>query len=304
MMKRFLATFMALGMAAPVVLDAPQASAHPAPYQHYHTHNRRPQVYVPARPRVYRAPRRAVIIREPAPVVIVPQRRRVIVTQPPPVVVHRPAPVVVTRPAPVVVTQRRVRQQRRQRDRMYFGVGLRAGGNLNLDGDEMFTLGGAGLTLNARFTRHWGLELSADFQGGEFVNQDGAQFSQLTVPVMAGLTYHFMPNSRFQPFIVAGAGVHFTSLDYLDGRYKYDLVQAVGQVGAGAEFFITRWLSLKADVRFNMVFNDIDQQARIRNDCLSSQGGMVGFCDGINSADPNDKVDAGLTFNLGANIYF
>ncbi len=297
MTNRLFATLLALGMAVPVVATAPDASAHPAPYEHYHTHSkRRARIYTHARPRVYVAPRRAVIIREAPPVVVV--------RPPPRVIVRRPAPVVVQRPAPVVVTRRHARKRRAKRDKMYFGVGLRAGARLDLGSEEIMTLGGAGLTLNARFTRHWGLELSADFQAGEFENADGAPFSQLTVPVMAGVTYHFMPNSRFQPFVVAGAGVHFTSLDYLNGRYKYDLTEAVAQVGAGAELFVTRWLSLKADLRFQTVFHDIDQQARIRDDCLRSQGGMTGFCNGINTADPNDKVDLGLTFNLGANVYF
>lgn len=285
-MTKLPAIFLALLMAAPVMTEAPEASAHAAPYKHYHT-NRRPRVYVPARP-VYVAPRRAVIVHDPPPVVIIrPRRRRVIVTD----------------PGPVVVTRRK--RQARKRDRMYFGVGLRAttslldGVKIGMSQEENSPMGGVGLTLKARFSRHWGLELSADYTGG-----GGDNHTQVTVPVMAAVTFHFMPESRFQPYLLAGAGVHFTSLDYLDGRYKIDLVEAAGQLGAGAEFFITKWLSLNADLRFQTVFKNIDTQARIREDCLSSVGSMTGFCNGINSADPEDKLNLGLSFQLGASIYF
>ena len=75
-------------------------------------------------------------------------------------------------------------------------------------------------------------------------------------------------------------------------------------MGVGAELFITKWLSLAADLRFQTVFKNIDTQARIRQDCLRNVGEMTGFCNGIQSADPDDKLNVGLSFQLGANIYF
>ena len=44
--------------------------------------------------------------------------------------------------------------------------------------------------------------------------------------------------------------------------------------------------------------------AQIRDDCLHNVGTMTGFCDGINRADPEDKLNVGVQFQLGANLYF
>ncbi|MEZ4266296.1 MAG: outer membrane beta-barrel protein [Myxococcota bacterium] len=254
---------------------ATTAAAHPAPYPHHH-----PQTRPRPRPR----PRPPVVIVAPPP----PVHRTV--------VVHRPAP---------VVERVRVVEVEPEPQRQRLGLGVRVSGiavsgeKLGLSDGENSTMGGIGLQFRSRFGRNLGLELSADIlKGGK------DSFDQRTIPVMAALTYHFLPNSRIQPYLLAGAGVQFTRLSYLDGQYTYNMTEIAGQLGAGLEVWLGKRVSLQADLRGQTIFKNLDTHAEIRTDCLRQVGGLTGFCDGIQSADPNDKMNIGLQFQLGANFYF
>lgn len=275
MYRTTLVTLLSLAM---LPLATNSASAHPAPYPHRHVRTQHV--------------RRAPVVRH------APPRRKVVVVEQP---VER---VVVERP--VVVHEETVVRESPMADMWpAFGIGVRVGGStlsgskFGLDAGENSVMGGMGLQLRTRITERVGLELSADFMGS-----DNGEFSQLTIPVMAGLSYHFLPRSRFQPYLVAGAGVHFNQLDYLGGRYAIDSAEAAGQLGGGFELFLTRDISLQADLRAQTVFKNIDTQARIREDCIRQVGDMQGFCDGIHSADPDDKVNLGVQFSGGVNFYF
>ncbi len=252
---------------------ASEAQAHPAPYPHRH-------VYRPA-PRVrYHAP----VVR---------------VRRPPVVIVEEPAPVtVVRRPPPT-------EQPARPEPQQLLGVGLRLssasieGSKAGLSADENPTMGGIGLQVRSRFDRHLGLELSIDSLGGS-----GEDFEQSTVPVMAALTYHLFPESRLQPYVLGGLGVHFTRLSYLEGKYAIDSADLAGQLGGGLELFLSRSLSLHADLRGQTIFNNLDSQERVREDCLAQVGNLQGFCDGIQRADAEDKMNLGLQLQAGATLYF
>ncbi|MCB9729323.1 MAG: porin family protein [Deltaproteobacteria bacterium] len=249
------------------------AFAHPAPYPHYHP-----------RPR-------------PRP------RPPVVIVQPPPPV-HRT--VVVQRPAPVVERVRVVeREPEPEPMRQRLGIGVRVSGiavsgeKIGLSDGENSTMGGIGLQFRSRFSGQLGIELSADIlKGGK------DSFDQRTIPIIGALTYHFLPSSRIQPYLLAGAGVQFTRLSYLDGRYTYNMTEIAGQLGAGLEVWLGKRVSLQADVRGQTIFKNVDTHAEIRTDCLRQVGELTGFCDGIHAADPNDKMNVGLQFQLGANIYF
>lgn len=291
MKKALLLTLAALLMVP--LIGAESASAHPGPYRHYHGWG----VYRP-RPRpvpVYR-PRRRPIIVVPAPVVVRPAPVYVVEEAPP-----EPAVTVVRRPEPA-----REAKRRQPVDDSMFGLGIRLSGatldgeKLGLSSAENPTMGGFGLDLRYRFNGSgFGLELSADLLGAS-----ADDFDQTTIPVMASMTYHFFRHSRLQPYALLGVGVHFTELSYLNGRYKYDMSELAGQAGVGLEVFITRHLSLNADVRFQTIFKDLDTQASIRTDCLHQVGDQVGFCDGIHGADPEDKMNLGVQLQAGATWYF
>lgn len=285
-----LAALMLVGLASPA------ASAHRAPYPHYHSHYRGRAHHRRASYRVY-IPRRRAVIYRPAPLVIAP---------PPPVYVAPPPAVYVAPPAPPVVVRSRPRVVRRPSlDDFRIGLGLHATGSIlggdkiGIDSAENSPLAGAGLSLKLRMDRHWALEISADA-----LTATKADFTQTTVPLMASALYYFRPASALQPYVTAGIGLHQTSLAYLDGRYKYDISELAGQLGGGVEFFLTRWLSLHADARLQTVLKDMDTQAKIRDDCLASSGSKTGFCDGIHAADPNDKLNVGVLLQAGASIYF
>ncbi len=236
--------------------------------------------------------KKTVVVYEPAPppVVVVEEK----------VVVARPAPraTTVVRSAPVVSTEPAWADEP-------LALGLRIGG-ASIEGDKVGLshaenpgLGGVGVHLRTRFDDHWGLELSLDALGGS-----GEGFEQTTVPVMGALTYHLWPSSRIQPYGLAGAGVHFSQLDYLGGQFRSNTTELAGQVGAGLEIFLTEHLSLEGDIRGQSILKNLDSHAEVRQDCLEQVGAMSGFCDGIHAARPDDKLNMGVLFQAGINLYF
>lgn len=270
------------------------ALAHPAPYDHYHP--------APAKRRVVK--KRVVYRTTPAPPTVVvvepaPAPERVMVRPAP-----APAPTYVEvnpTPAPVVVHTQRPQAKPRRSWSSPMSVGVRlsgAAGDTSASG-ETPVMGGAGLQFRTRFTEEWGLEASADVMGA-----GTRDFDQLTVPVQVSAMYHLFPESQFQLYGLAGLGVEFSRLSYLGGQYAIDMVDVGGQLGIGAEFFVTRDISLTADVRGKFMFATVDSQAKIRTDCLHQSGDQTGFCDGISGASDDDKLNMGIQFHAGANIYF
>ncbi|AJE02261.1 outer membrane beta-barrel domain-containing protein [Geobacter pickeringii] len=66
------------------------------------------------------------------------------------------------------------------------------------------------------------------------------------------LLYHFMPESRFVPFLAAGFGAN--TID----RVQNDTHDAYANYGAGVNYFLTDNLALRGDVRHIIVFNTND----------------------------------------------
>lgn len=294
-MKKALLLSLALIMMVPVTAATTSASAHPGPRGHYHRyHHRAHKVRVRYRPHfvpVYRPRRRPVVVVTPAP---------------PPVLIVEEPPVrtIVRRPAEPA---RAVPRKKAREHRTLSGIGLRLSGatvegeKVGLSTAENPAMGGIGVQFRTRFgeRQSLGLELAADVISGS-----GDNFDQRTIPVMASLTYHLLPNSRIQPYGIAGVGVHFTRLEYLDGQYNIDLTELAGQLGAGVEIFLTKNISINADIRAQTIFKNLDTQEKIRTDCLHQVGSLTGFCDNIHSADPEDKVNLGVQLQAGATWYF
>jgi len=178
-------------------------------------------------------------------------------------------------------------------------AGLESGTKIGLSNLENPAMAGAGVSFRTRVWDELGIELSVDVLGNE-----AEGFQQITVPIMASLTYHLLPESRIQPYALAGAGVHFTQLSNLGGQYTVDTTQAAAQLGAGVEVFLTNDVSINADVRGLAVFKNLDSQARIRQDCLSRMGDMQGFCSGIQQAGSDDIVNMSVQFQAGATYHF
>lgn len=250
-----------------------------------------PIVVVPPPPVYYVEPApppppRVVVVREPV------YEERVVQAPPP-----APAPRVYEQPAP--------KKEEPRRD--FLGVGLHLTGasvegeKVGISTAENPSMGGIGFHLRGRFSESFGLELSADFLTG---SADDMDLTQSTIPLMAGLTWHILPTSRFQPYVIAGAGVHFTRLEYFGGDYDIDITELAGQLGGGVEVFLTENLALHADLRFETVFKNLDTQEKIATDCISQVGTQSGFCDNIHFTDREDKVDLGVALSVGASWYF
>ncbi len=293
---------------APVVVDASPAEAHPPGWRRAYRPG--PVRYRPYYAPVYRPRWGPVLIMPgppPPPIVYVepapPPRRVVVVRAPPPEEVYEeervaeaPAPRVYEKPAP---------PEKEERD--FLGIGIRVGGStvegekVGISTAENPSMGGLGFYLRGRFDESWGLELSADFYSG---SADNMELEQSTIPLMAGLTWHILPTSRLQPYVIVGAGVHFTRLEYFGGDYNIDLTEFAGQLGGGIEFFITENLALNADIRFQSVFKNLDTKEKIAEDCISQVGTQSGFCDNIHNTDDADKVDLGFQLSAGVSWYF
>jgi opacity protein-like surface antigen len=279
-----------------VLLVSADASAHPAPYAHRHVAAPSPVYTTVSRQESATVTRRV---------------RRVIVHGGPVIEVQDEQALVVEQPAPVIVTQPRRQVIIEEPESLYapkFSVGLRGslsaldGSKIGLSDAENPVMGGVGLAVRTRFTDSVGLELSVDYMEGR-----GRDFTQNTVPLSLSLDYHFLPRIRFQPYVLGGLSVDFTELKYLDGKYKYDLVELGGHLGAGLELFLTRDISLHADLRGNMVFKNLDSQAQIRDDCIARNGRngeMAGFCDNVQSADPGKKINMGIQVMAGLSYHF
>jgi hypothetical protein len=302
--KKALILTLAALTAAPIVTTADDAEARgpryrPVPVAPAYRPARRPVVgYRPWGPVYYR--RHAPVFVPAPPVVYVPAHPRTVVVR------ERPAPVAVAAaPTATVVAPPPVEQAPEPREFIGLGINLvgssAEGEKVGLSTAENPTMGGIGLTFRTRFDEDFGLELSADFLGGK---ADNADLEQSTVPVMAGLTWHILPESRLQPYLIAGAGVHFTRLEYFGGDYNIDMTEFAGQLGGGVEFFLSENLALTADLRAQTVFKSLDTKEKIATDCLEQAGSQSGFCDNIHFTSPDDKVDLGVQLKAGVSWYF
>lgn len=308
MNKAVLLALAALTVIPAAALDAPTAAAYPPGWRPYYRPG--PVRYRPWYAPVYRPRWGPVLIMPPPPPVVYvePPPRRVVVVRPPVEEVEEvrvtrapPPPAQVYTPAPAPAP----REEPPERDFLAIGVQLSGvaveGEKVGISTAENPGMGGIGFHLRGRFSPSFGLELAADFLEG---SADDMDLTQSTIPLMAGFTWHILPDTRFQPYLIAGAGVHFTRLEYFGGDYAIDITELAGQLGGGVEFFITENLALHADIRFQSVFKNLDTKEKIAQDCIQQVGTQSGFCANIHVTDEEDKVDLGVQLRLGASWYF
>ena len=265
------------------------AFAHSTPYAHYHSGTKKKRIKV-----VYRTtpapPARVVVVKEKT--IVRPEVR-----------VERPT--VVIEQAPERRVQRSttsiVRETSTPSAHLPLSIGLRAlGAQTSMEDGAQgeVAMGGAGITIRTRLPDGFGLELAADVMAGE-----DAGFTQTSAPVFASATYHFLPNSLLQPYVLAGIGAEYSRREFLDGRFIADNVDLGVQAGLGAELFITDSISLTADARFKAMAT-VKRDTMVREDCLSQSGAMNGFCDNLQSAATGGDANLGIQAGIGANIYF
>ena len=264
--------------------------AHSAPYTHYHpTPKKKKNVKV-----IYRT-----TPTPPSRVVIVEKKT-----------VVRPK-VTITRPVVVVETRREERTEtattsvsarsESEDTHLPLSIGVRGLGAQSSMEDGIageVAMGGAGATIRSKLPDGFGVELSADVLAGE-----GPGFDQMSIPVFASASYHFLPDSLLQPYVLMGVGVEFGRREFLGGSYTIDSIDVGAQAGVGAELFLTDAISLTGDVRFKAM-GTVKREDRVREDCIVEAGTMTGFCDNIQSATSGGDTNLGIQFGVGANIYF
>jgi opacity protein-like surface antigen len=218
------------------------------------------------------------------------RRRRVVTVRTPP------------RPRRVVAVQETVSQPT-----ALLGVGLRISGialdgtKLSLEDIENPVMGGIGVHFRSKLSRRWGLELSFDYLRRD---DDASLYVQETMPLMLSAMFHVFPDSPIDLYALAGAGVHFTNLSYLDGLFEHHALEIAGQLGAGVQVRFGDHFAIYADVRFISVYKNLDTTNQVADACLTSRAGATGYCTGLNSLDPQDKWNIGAQFQAGATYYF
>ncbi len=226
-------------------------------------------------------------------------RRPVVVVQPP------PPPVVYVEEAPRTVVVERPAPRRTQRGLL--GVGFRFN-TMALEGTKLYVVDiensampGFGIQLRSMVSEHWGLELSVDY----VQTADGDNyFAQHTVPVMLSPIFYLFPDSPINPYALVGVGVHFTTLDYYEGLFQHTLFEVAGQAGIGVQVKLGDHFAINADARFLTVFKNIGSGTEVSSQCLRSEAGRTGFCDGLQNLDAEDKFNFGAQFQVGATYYF
>ena len=104
-----------------------------------------------------------------------------------------------------------------------------------------------GLAVGYNLTKNWGVEGRFAYTPltSTIVKTEGNQYS-----VWGDVLYHFMPESRFVPFLALGGG--WTRTTDLFGPENDDATLAYG---GGVKYFINDWIALRGDVRHLLTFH-------------------------------------------------
>ena len=101
-----------------------------------------------------------------------------------------------------------------------------------------------GLRGGYNFTKNWGVEGIISYMSPEYKSYAGNPDAKLYTFAIEGL-YHFMPDSRFVPFLAVGTGgIKFDEPTGLEDRERFMV-----DYGVGLKYFLTDCLALRGDVR-------------------------------------------------------
>jgi OOP family OmpA-OmpF porin len=110
----------------------------------------------------------------------------------------------------------------------------------------------AGLRAGYNFTKNIGVEGVLSYVPTEIKNMTGNDEVELFGYGIEGL-YHFMPESRFVPFLAVGIGeIHYNAPAGDSGNMNKFYID----YGAGLKIFVTDSIALRADVRHVLPTND------------------------------------------------
>ena len=147
-----------------------------------------------------------------------------------------------------------------------------------------------GLRAGYNFTENLGME--GFFSFAQTTIQDKSQWDPWQDVYSYGIEglYHFMPNSRFVPFIAIGlGGIYYSKgLSYANSSYgeRFESNKFAVDYGAGLKFFLTDHIALRADVRHVLPMNS---KGNDPNDFLATFG--INFAFGGEKKIAETKVE-------------
>jgi OOP family OmpA-OmpF porin len=151
-----------------------------------------------------------------------------------------------------------------------------------------------GLRAGYNFTENLGME--GFFSFAQTTIQDKSQWDPWQDVYSYGIEglYHFMPNSRFVPFIAIGlGGIYYSKgLSYANSSYgeRFESNKFAVDYGAGLKFFLTDHIALRADVRHVLPMNSKGNDPNyIHNDFLATFG--INFAFGGEKKIAETKVE-------------
>lgn len=186
--------------------------------------------------------------------------------EPPPVVVYQPPPPAVARPEAPPPFEYEPAPRPPISYRQEFGLNLHVeGATIGRGNGGDASMGGAGLGLRFKPTRHFGIEADLDFIGGHDYQGDDRSETAFTINGLLFLN----PRSRAQLYLLAGfgwSGAHVSASSF-DQHYGY----FGGQFGGGLELRLSRSFALNIDLR-GFIRDRTDQLAQSQPEFTSSDG--------------------------------
>lgn len=167
----------------------------------------------------------------------------------------------------------------------------------NLEDSPMF-----GGRIGYNITNRFGIDLSAAYVRGHVDDRSKAftREGQFTSPIDGvnitffhlDLLYHFMPETRFNPYLVAGFG----AVNYSPRINTHNM--SVVNFGAGAKYWLTDRVALRFDVRDNMTIDEQISNVQVTLGAVLAFGGTSKAVAPAPAEKPLDGDNDGVTDRL------
>ena len=123
-------------------------------------------------------------------------------------------------------------------------------------------------------------------------------YYQSQVPLQLSFIHYFAPGSKARPYILGGAGLQFTNLQYGNGAYSYELVEVINHVGVGAMLKLGDRLSLSTDLRA------VGSWATLGSTLVLEGCAETGTCPADGYVFSGDRFNIGAQFMAGFAYHF
>lgn len=140
-----------------------------------------------------------------------------------------------------------------------FGIGPRVGFYKSEDAEDIY--GFLGFQARFKFTEVFVGELSIDWREDIYDLGYGDELIVTQYPVLLSAIFNLMPSSPVTPYVIVGAGWYNINQSYEYDDYSVDdTTQEFGyHLGGGVDFRFKSSMALNADVRYNMLEIEQDE---------------------------------------------